>query len=344
MSSRKRKAPAVKREGGDAAASSAIESAGFSSGGKRARNAAATTTSRDLTQTFMSYLESNGGKASDKDLKSKFGSRYAELVSVINSLLGSRRLVMEKTEHGNTYTTQSEEMAAKYDGLDQDHMLVLQEIRGSGNKGLWLRSIKKQTRISGARLNKALKLLLSKKLIKIIKSVLYTNKKIYMDYDTTPSEDHTGGPWYTEGAYDNSMIKALRKLIVSLCNKKGPQTIEELAAPIDKVIEGGMNFRESDLLVLVNSLILDGKLREIMDRGVKRYEVDKHDFWVSASNEDYNLLAANTEPPCIGCFPIGDCSVRPTSTSGQARKGAISPSTCPYMFNWLGYDAENLTF
>ena len=50
------------------------------------------------------------------------------------------------------YTLQSEEIAAKYGGLDQDHMLILQEIRTSGNKGLWMRTIKKNTRINGQRL------------------------------------------------------------------------------------------------------------------------------------------------------------------------------------------------
>ena len=58
-------------------------------------------------------------------------------------------------------------------------------------------------------LNKIMKNLEKKMLIKAIKPVNSKNRKIWLLFDTTPSEEFTGGIWYDNNELNNDLISAL---------------------------------------------------------------------------------------------------------------------------------------
>jgi DNA-directed RNA polymerase III subunit RPC6 len=62
-------------------------------------------------------------------------------------------------------------------------------------------------------MNRCLKTLEQRSLIKIIKSVKYPTRKIYMLASLTPSDDITGGPWFTDSELDGEFISTLLNML-----------------------------------------------------------------------------------------------------------------------------------
>ncbi len=62
----------------------------------------------------------------------------------------------------------------------QEEKIVYKIIEEAGNKGTWIRDIRINSNLVQTQLNKVLKSLESKKLIKVVKSVNATKKKVYM--------------------------------------------------------------------------------------------------------------------------------------------------------------------
>lgn len=70
---------------------------------------------------------------------------------------------------------------------DMDEKLIYAQIKESGNKGIWIRDIATKTNVKSLALNKALKSLETKRLIKSVQSVgAASKKKVYMLFDLEP--------------------------------------------------------------------------------------------------------------------------------------------------------------
>ena len=79
--------------------------------------------------------------------------------------------------------------------LTNEQLLVLQVVERTENAGIWLRDIKSATSMQQQTLNKALKVLESRKLVKTVRPVQQKTKKLYMRYDKQPTREVSGGPW-----------------------------------------------------------------------------------------------------------------------------------------------------
>jgi hypothetical protein len=67
-----------------------------------------------------------------------------------------------------------------------------------------------KSNLSQIQMQKVLKTLEMRKLIKAVKSVASKNRKVYMLYELEPSKELTGGAWYTEQEFDAEFIEVLR--------------------------------------------------------------------------------------------------------------------------------------
>jgi len=94
-----------------------------------------------------------------------------------------------------------------------DENMVLNHIQSSSNEGIWTKHLKGKTKLHQTIINRCLKSLEQKGLIKAIKSVKYPTRKIYMMSHLEPSVEVTGGPWYSENELDTEFIK----MITSAC-------------------------------------------------------------------------------------------------------------------------------
>ena len=80
-------------------------------------------------------------------------------------------------------------------------------IESAGREGIWVKAIRTKSNLHQAPLNKALKLLESKGLIKPVTSQKAPSRKTYMLSSLQAPEEVTGGPFYSEGHIDEVLIR-----------------------------------------------------------------------------------------------------------------------------------------
>ncbi|KAF2755216.1 RNA polymerase Rpc34 [Pseudovirgaria hyperparasitica] len=91
--------------------------------------------------------------------------------------------------------------------------LVYQHIEDSSTAGLWTKTLKARANMQTNVLNKAIKSLESKKLIKLIVSVKSPTKKMYMLWHLSAAEDVAGGAFYDGGELDAGLIYEMSNMI-----------------------------------------------------------------------------------------------------------------------------------
>ena len=96
----------------------------------------------------------------------------------INALLCGNQIDLFKSEKGLLYRVKTADTVAIKG--DAEEKLVYKIIEEAGNKGTWIRDIRIKSNLVQTQLNKVLKSLKSKKLIKDVKAVNSTRKIVYM--------------------------------------------------------------------------------------------------------------------------------------------------------------------
>ena len=125
----------------------------------------------------------------DKILENSFRSvTVQQRVSALNRLLSLNKidLLKSSSETGalvyrirDTINASGSSITIGGGGaIDQMERVVYQLVKESGNLGIWMRDIRTKTKLSQTILNKTLKALESKKLIKAVKSVHASKKKV----------------------------------------------------------------------------------------------------------------------------------------------------------------------
>lgn len=233
-----------------------------------------------LEKIFKRYAEQKK-RFTEAELHEQFGKdQYRELVPILNNQVKQRLLVLlqETGPKGDLiFEVRSEEEAAKYKGLSQDDMHVLQEITASGNSGVWVRNIKFKTKLQQGTINKILRNLEGRKLIKAIKSIASKNKKVYMLFDLVPSPEHTGGAWYTDQEFDEEFVMAIRNWVQRAVNTAGPDqgiTVSDLTQQLRETKISQVELTEADVQLVVETLGYEGTVYELQPRaisGVRRY-------------------------------------------------------------------------
>ncbi len=71
----------------------------------------------DLTNELVFLLHANENGLSDQQISAHFGSRYSDLVPIINAMLSNNRLQLFTQGGTLIYKYVREEVAAKFEGL-----------------------------------------------------------------------------------------------------------------------------------------------------------------------------------------------------------------------------------
>ncbi|KAJ3841554.1 RNA polymerase Rpc34 subunit-domain-containing protein [Lentinula raphanica] len=170
-------------------------------------------------------------------------------------------------------------------GLSEEEKVVLGYIRGAQNEGIWVKHLKAKTNFHQTILDRCIKTLEQKKLIKKVPSVQHPTRKIYMLEGLVPSVALTGGPWFTDGEFDTEFIETLMKACfkfirdMSFPKSRGRQQPDRALYPISKApkyptaqqVRNALKqarLTETDLTVehveiLLNVLVLDGEIEKL---------------------------------------------------------------------------------
>ena len=100
-------------------------------------------------------------------------------------------------------------MFLRYKKLTQEEALVFSYIESAGRDGLWTLAIRARTNLHISVFNRCLKTLESQNLVKGVFSAKFPGRKVYILAHLQPSEDISGGPFYTEGKLDDEFVHQL---------------------------------------------------------------------------------------------------------------------------------------
>lgn len=282
-----------------------------------------------LSREILALAESHPKGLSDKEITEKLKEDVKpELrLQVYNRLLNSSRLelhtrnviVAGKPQAVPVYRWKSLEDALKFRGLDRSEKLVYDVVKRGKEIGVSRRDLKIRTNIQNAtEMKQILERLVSKRLIKEIKSVQGKNKKVYIISELEPSKTHTGGPWYgDDGEIDHTFINAIYVVLDKYMQKQDFATVDDVATYVAESKISKEKLSPSDLKELVMTMVYDGVLEECEGHGD-----GKEYFRRAKAAKAVNQLDG---VPCGKCPVFNDC----------VPGGVISPVNCIYMTEWM---------
>ena len=269
---------------------------------------------------------------------------------VINKLLMAEKIDLFNGKDGLLYRKREPSKAGSIAG-DQEEKVVYKIIEGAGNIGVWIRDIRAKSNLGQTQLNKVLKSLETKNLIKSVKSVNASKKKVcliifidmrrfnvpsiqvYMLFNLQPDQSVTGGAWYSENDFESEFVEVLnqqcyrmlyQRLESAQANHSSPlavktasmATVGEVAKFVSDLGISKVSLKEADIEKILRTVVYDGKAEkcESLD-GKTLYRAVKPLF----------PSAGISRCPCGVCPLIKKC--------GDV--GDVTPLKCQYFRDWL---------
>ncbi|KAL1939461.1 hypothetical protein VTO73DRAFT_10017 [Trametes versicolor] len=227
----------------------------------------------------------------------------------LNFLLGTGLLKALKDAKGavSFRAVMKKELDVKKD-MSGEESMILSYIQAAATEGIWTKHLKAKTELHQTVIDRCLKSLTQKALIKAVKSVKFPTRKIYMLAHLEPSVEMTGGPWYTDNELDTEFIK----LLCSAClrfirDKSAPKqkggdsessnllypisaspsypTAQQLLAFLSKSRITETQLSVEHVEMLLNVLVLDGDVERVPAFGAAMWDTSE-DRTGDASDDD----------------------------------------------------------
>ena len=268
----------------------------------------------------------------------------------INRLLVEDKIDLMKTSEGLLYKNKNPSRASSISG-DQEEKVVFKIVESSGSLGTWIRDIRAKSNLGQTQLNKVLKSLENRRLIKAVKSVNATKKKVYMLYNLEPDRSVTGGAWYSDHDFESEFVEVLNqqcyrysltlhhsrandetdvsrflfhKLETSKASEGGPivaktasmASVAEVGQFISDLGISKVTLKESDIEAILDTIVYDGKGERCESlEGIRLYR----------AVQPLVASAGLSSCPCGVCPIMRRCG----------DQGAVTPASCQYFVDWL---------
>ena len=297
----------------------------------------------DLEAKIIELCKENDKGISDAAVQEGLpGIPPRQRVTAINRLLSTGHIELLKSGQNLLYRFKDSQAASKTKGFESEEKLIYQVIENSENKGIWIRDIRFKCNLQMTQVNKILKNLESKKLIKAVNSVAAGKKKVYMLYNLEPDSSVTGGAWYSDQDFESEFVDVLTQQCAKFLMQKTQKATESKLDPLGKhnasfaapgevlqyISQLGISkvaLTTKDIETILNTLVFDGlaEMTIIVE--------------TASGGASQKKLFRGTKPilPVTGLMrlPCGVCPVVRDCHDG----GEISPSKCIYLREWLDF-------
>lgn len=297
----------------------------------------------DLERKIVQMCKNNQKGIDDASIQVELpGIPLKQRVTAINRLLSTGQI--ELLKHGSTllYKFKDSQAANKTKGFESEEKLIYQIIEDAKCTGIWIRDIRYKCNLQMTQVNKILKNLESKKLIKAVNSVAAGKKKVYMLYNLEPDSSVTGGAWYSDQDFESEFVDVLSQQCYKFLLHKREQAEK---SGLDAVSLENASFASSnevlmyisdlgiskvalstkDIETILNTLVYDGQaeMNLVLDNtgsGVQQKKMFK-------AMKSLLPVPGLMKVPCGSCPVIKDCY----------DNAKISPVTCIYLNDWLDF-------
>ena len=297
----------------------------------------------DLETKIVQLCKKNPKGIDDADIQCEVpGIPLEQRVTAINRLLSTGQI--ELLKHGSTllYKFKDSQAASKTKGFESEEKLIYQIIEDAKCTGIWIRDIRYKCNLQMTQVNKILKNLESKKLIKAVNSVAAGKKKVYMLYNLEPDSSVTGGAWYSDQDFESEFVDVLSQQCYKFllhrreqAEQRGLEAVSlemaSFASSNDVLVyisELGISkvaLSTKDIETILNTLVYDGQVEMDMvldntGNGVQQKRMFK-------AVKSLMPVPGLMKVPCGSCPVVKDCY----------DNGKISPITCIYLNEWLDF-------
>lgn len=230
------------------------------------------------------------------------------VTNILSDLLQAGALAGSQQGDDVLYVRLSAEQTQALEELSAEEIAVLQTVREAGTSGIWNQDLGKKIGLATAKVNRILTSLENKKQVKSVKSVQHKNRKNWLLYDLTPSEEVAGNFLFQGQEEFNSEF--LQNLIsyTKAALQKAPNTAKGLV--------GALTHQTKQTLTVEN-------VEQVLRMMESLNQVERTD------SGTYRALSwAIPEPPpvpCLLCPLAREC--HPSAI--------INPQTCKYLTDWL---------
>uniref|UniRef100_T2M5M4 DNA-directed RNA polymerase III subunit RPC6 n=1 Tax=Hydra vulgaris TaxID=6087 RepID=T2M5M4_HYDVU len=299
----------------------------------------------DIEAKIVDLCKSNPKGIVDSDVKAALHDvSTQQYVKAINRLLSTGQIELLKSGTKLLYKYKDSQAASKTKGFEAEEKLIYQVIESSDNKGIWIRDIRFKCNLPMTQVNKVLKNLESKKLIKSVTSVGAGKKKVYMLYNMVPDTSVTGGAWYSDQDFEAEFVDILNQQ----CHKFLLQKLQQAQEmKIDPLLQRNRSYASShevwkyisdlgiskvsltikDIETILSTLLYDGMAEMII---VSDSSMDNIESGV-IQKKLYRAVKPLLPVTGLMRIPCGVCPVVKNCYPG----GLVSPQTCVYIKEWL---------
>ncbi|ORX64422.1 RNA polymerase Rpc34 [Anaeromyces robustus] len=274
-----------------------------------------------------------------------------DLVTVGNSLSKKDLIEIRSSSSGAgnnvlTFVAVSEEEVHKLRSMDANEKIIYGYIKEAGSKGIWQKDLKIKSGIHQKQVLASLKALEKRKIIKTVKSIKNSIKRVYMLYELAPSDEVTGGTFYQDNELDVEFIEILSHAIYRKILKDSMPTEEDQLLPANypyyptvsslsnflnnsDLFRSGVSLDNDDVQGLLDRLVYDGKIERRLRTSIASNSIDDDD-------DTWMYKAVNTSKSSettLTCTPCGQCPIFKMCSD----LGEVNPSSCEYFSKWLEF-------
>ncbi|KAJ4460713.1 putative DNA-directed RNA polymerase III subunit RPC6 [Paratrimastix pyriformis] len=260
---------------------------------------------------------------SQKDLLEQIKEHPPDVVAVtLNDLLTAGKVAAQQQGGALVFTLVGEAERSKTQGLSPQDGVILEIIKQAGNKGIWTRELRFKSNMQPNQIQKALKTLQARKLIKQIKSPSQRGKRLYMLFELEPVRE----VWFTDSQdFDVQFINVLRDQCLNMIIKKGFANVGEITTFVRSSGISKVELRPENVQSILDTLVYDGEIEGVPDpRNITQI------YYRAAHRVGWNNFYG--EVPCATCPIFDECS--------NAEQADICPQRCPYFTHWLTLEPE----
>ncbi|XAR71496.1 hypothetical protein NMG60_11028791 [Bertholletia excelsa] len=210
--------------------------------------------------------------------------------------------------------------------------VLLNLIKSKGDMGIWKGDMKRETNLPEPMVNKALKMLQGKKLIKEVVNIKSKGRKHYMAVEFEPSKELTGGAWYVEGNLDKEFIGVLKDACLRIIRKLKVTTPDVISEFIKKHRITTVECSTKQIKEILQSMVLDNEIIEVKSTGLGEF----HSIPIGTTCYRSATGMGLGQGPKTGAMASIPCGVCPR-ISQCTPDGFISPKNCEYYAKWLDF-------
>ncbi|XP_075504018.1 uncharacterized protein LOC142541362 isoform X1 [Primulina tabacum] len=215
-------------------------------------------------------------------------------------------------------------------GLVDAERAILNSIKSKKDLGIWVRDIKLDTKLTDNVVNKSLKSLIAKKLVKEVVNIQNKGKKHYMAVEFEPCKEISGGDWYIDGNLDNELINVLQRLCLRYMLAQRVATLQGVHNELKKNPVVNFELSAQQTAETLNSMVLDDEIIEVKSTGLGDY----HSIPMGTICYRAASGAGAAKGSKVGVFASTPCGACPR-ISICTPDGVVSPSNCVYYTKWL---------